>query len=217
MIGYYNYTVILTYIGLIASFVGLTQMIQGRFTVAIFCLIISGVCDMFDGVVARSKKDRTESEKVFGIQIDSLCDLVCFGIFPAVFNFCFTLKYMSEYSIIASVISALYLLAAVIRLGYFNVKEQQRQQETDEGRKFYQGMPVTTIAAYLPMLYMLRNIIGLDNFYIAANILTFAMGWLFILNIPVPKAHKKGIIVILLVGIVLTMLFVLQSLNILNF
>lgn len=217
MIGYYNYTVILTYLGLIASFVGLTQMIQGRFTVALFCLIASGVCDMFDGVVARTKTDRTESEKVFGIQIDSLCDLVCFGIFPAVFNFCFTMKYMADCSIIASAISSFYLLAAVIRLGYFNVKEQQRQQETDESRKYYQGMPVTTIAAYLPFLYMFRNIIGLDNFYIAENILTFIMGWLFILNIPVPKAHKRGIITILVAGLILTVVFVLQCIDILKF
>lgn len=38
---------------------------------------------MFDGKIARSKKNRTDREKMFGVQIDSLCDCVCFGVFPA--------------------------------------------------------------------------------------------------------------------------------------
>ena len=51
---------------------------------ALVCLAISGLCDMFDGKVARTKKDRTEAEKRFGIQIDSLADIVCFGVSPAI-------------------------------------------------------------------------------------------------------------------------------------
>ena len=69
MIGFYNYTVILTYIGLVTTFFGITQAINGNFEVAIFCLIGSGFCDMFDGVIARSHKTRSESAKKFGIQI----------------------------------------------------------------------------------------------------------------------------------------------------
>lgn len=70
MIGYYNYTVVLTYISLASSVFGMTQAIHGRFKTAILCLAISGLCDMFDGKIARTKKDRTEDEKAFGIQID---------------------------------------------------------------------------------------------------------------------------------------------------
>ena len=42
---------------------------------------------MFDGKVARTKKDRTECEKKFGIQIDSLCDAICFGVLPVVIGY----------------------------------------------------------------------------------------------------------------------------------
>ena len=49
---------------------------------AVLCLALSGLCDMFDGKIARRKIDRTDDEKCFGIQIDSLCDMVCFGAFP---------------------------------------------------------------------------------------------------------------------------------------
>ncbi|MBQ1536339.1 MAG: CDP-alcohol phosphatidyltransferase family protein, partial [Ruminococcus sp.] len=75
MIGFYNYTVILTYLSLCSAVVGITQVFEGREARAILCLLISGICDLFDGKVARHKKDRTDEEKLFGIQIDSLCDL----------------------------------------------------------------------------------------------------------------------------------------------
>ena len=42
---------------------------------------------MFDGKIARTKKNRTDEEKCFGIQIDSLADIVCFGILPIILGF----------------------------------------------------------------------------------------------------------------------------------
>ena len=78
MIGFYNYTVILTYIGLMFSVLGIMETLHGHWKLAILFLVFSGACDMFDGKIARSKKDRTEEEKRFGIQIDSLCDLDMF-------------------------------------------------------------------------------------------------------------------------------------------
>ena len=87
MIGFYNYSVILTYIGLVSSVFGITQVFENHMSIAFLCLLLSGICDLFDGKIARSMKNRTEHEKVFGIQIDSLCDLVCFGVFPAVIGY----------------------------------------------------------------------------------------------------------------------------------
>lgn len=83
MLGFYDYTVVLTYISLAVSVFGMTRALEGDFKVAILCLALSGLCDMFDGKIARTKKNRTEDEKKFGIQIDSLCDVGCFGVFPA--------------------------------------------------------------------------------------------------------------------------------------
>ena len=80
MIGFYNYTVILTYMGLASSLIGIYLAMSGsHITMAVIALMISGLCDMFDGKVARTRK-RTDDEKKFGIQIDSLCDLICFGL-----------------------------------------------------------------------------------------------------------------------------------------
>ena len=82
MIGFYSYTVILTYLGLASAALGMMLTFNGFARYALFCLAFSGLCDMFDGKVARTKANRTEDEKRFGIQIDSLCDVVCFGAFP---------------------------------------------------------------------------------------------------------------------------------------
>ena len=82
MLGVYDYTVILTYISLWISIGGMMLSLNGHLDLAVLCLALSGLCDMFDGKIARTKKDRTEIEKRFGIQIDSLCDIVCFGVGP---------------------------------------------------------------------------------------------------------------------------------------
>lgn len=123
MIGFYDYTVILTYISFASSISGIFLATRGHFNWAIFCLAFSGLCDMFDGKIARTKKNRTEDEKRFGIQIDSLCDVVCFGVFPIVL--CYELGMTHFYSI---PILVFYGLAGVIRLGYFNVMEEEASE-----------------------------------------------------------------------------------------
>ena len=60
MLGFYDYTVVLTYISLVISVFGMTRALAGDFKVAILCLALSGLCDMFDGKIARTKKDRTD-------------------------------------------------------------------------------------------------------------------------------------------------------------
>ncbi|MFQ7552744.1 MAG: CDP-alcohol phosphatidyltransferase family protein [Blautia marasmi] len=136
MIGFYNYSVILTYISLISSVFGMTQAIHGRFKAAVFCLALSGLCDMFDGKIARSMKNRTEDEKSFGIQIDSLCDVVCFGVFPAMI--CYLLGVRGP---IGLAVIALYCVNSVIRLAYFNVMEMKGALVSEEGRNITKAFP----------------------------------------------------------------------------
>lgn len=83
MLGVYNYTVVLTYIGMLVGFTGTSLAMSGNLHNALLCLMVAGFCDMFDGRIA-STKVRTVQEKRFGIQIDSLSDLICFGVLPAV-------------------------------------------------------------------------------------------------------------------------------------
>ncbi len=144
MIGYYNYTVILTYIGMLFGFVGITYTWNSNLKMALICLMIAGFCDMFDGKIA-SNMERTKQEKRFGVQIDSLSDLVCFGVLPALIVF-----HCSNGGFLSILISAAYVLCALIRLAWFNVDEEQRQDFEEKSRETYLGLPVTTAALLIP-------------------------------------------------------------------
>jgi CDP-diacylglycerol--serine O-phosphatidyltransferase len=185
MIGFYSYTVVLTYLGLASAAMGMILTIQGFAKYALFCLAFSGLCDMFDGKVARMKKNRTEDEKRFGIQIDSLCDVVCFGAFPMTLCYSIGMRGPAGISILV-----FYLIAGVIRLAFFNVMEERRQDETDEARKYYQGLPITSIAIILPLFCTLRPLLG-HRFLSELHICILTVGLLFIINFPLRKPGWK--------------------------
>lgn len=194
MIGFYSYTVVLTYLGLASAAMGMILTFQGFAKYALFCLAFSGLCDMFDGKVARLKKNRTEDEKRFGIQIDSLCDVVCFGAFPMILCYSIGMRGPAGISILV-----FYLIAGVIRLAFFNVMEEKRQEETDEARKYYQGLPITSIAIILPLFCTLRPLLG-HRFLSELHICILTVGLLFIINFPLRKPGWK--MLTLLVAIV---------------
>ena len=185
MIGFYSYTVVLTYLGLASAAMGMILTIQGFAKYALFCLAFSGLCDMFDGKVARMKKNRTEDEKRFGIQIDSLCDVVCFGAFPMTLCYSIGMRGPAGISILV-----FYLIAGVIRLAFFNVMEERRQDETDEARKYYQGLPITSIAIILPLFCTLRPLLG-HRFLSELHICILTVGLLSIINFPLRKPGWK--------------------------
>lgn len=185
-IGFYDYTVILTYISLISAFVGMCFSARGSFTAAILCLMLSGFCDAFDGTVARSKKNRTEDEKANGIQLDSLCDVISFGVFPAFLCCC-----MGMDGPLGIAIASAYCVCAVIRLAFFNVQEAKRQQVEEGAGKFYRGLPVTTISMVLPPFYLLKSLLPSSVFTAVLHILMAAVGFLFILDFRVKKPDMK--------------------------
>lgn len=193
MLGFYNYTVILTYFGMLASFTGITFALEGNIQTALICLMISGICDMFDGKVAATKT-RTVAEKRFGIQIDSLSDLICFGVFPAVI-----VVQTAPQNVVAFYIAGIYLLCALIRLAYFNVDEEDRQSQTQKARTVYLGLPVTTAALIIPAAFgisrLLRWPMGMTG-----PILLLLMGGAFLTPFQLKKPALPGKISMILLG-----------------
>ncbi len=183
-IGFYDYTVVLTYASLASAVLGMTFAHKGLFSAAMWCLFFSGFCDAFDGTVARTKKNRTEDEKAFGIQLDSLCDVVSFGVAPA-----FSLYCMGVDSIPGIAILCGFCICAVCRLGFFNVQEAKRQQVESGSNKYYRGLPVTNSAAIFPLYYLTHSILPSDVFVAGLYILAAVTAFLFVLDFRVKKPH----------------------------
>ncbi len=195
MLGYYNPSVILTYISLVSASIGLNYVLNGEeksIFAALFCLMFSGVCDMFDGAIAQRCK-RTEEEKMFGIEIDSLCDLIAFGALPALIGL-----RLGQGTVLAKVAAALILLASVIRLGFFNVQELTRDRE--QKREGYLGFPVTLIAVLYPLLLVIGLLFpGAMKVY--APLCLVGIAGLEVSRIPLKKVYGKGKLVLLAIGI----------------
>ena len=194
MIGYYNYTVIATYLGLFAAVFGIANVVQDELFMGIVCVIFAGLFDMFDGKIA-STRQRTKAEKRFGIQIDSLSDLINFGVLPALI-----VLYCSEKTVFSVLVSALFLLCALIRLAWFNVDEEERQSQTSARREFYLGLPVTSTALLLPLLLGLGFKFNLPMEKLSSwGLLIIAAA--FLLPFQLKKPKLIGITVMLTAGI----------------
>jgi CDP-diacylglycerol--serine O-phosphatidyltransferase len=192
-LGFYDYTVILTYASLLSAVSSMFYASQGNYFYAVFFLMLSGLCDAFDGAVARSKKDRTEEGKSFGIQIDSLCDLVAFGALPAAI----ALR-LGEGALLAKIGASLILLSSVIRLGFFNVQEIRRDRS--QKRDVYLGMPVTLVAIFFPLCLSLCVPLNLSPATLAPYFL-IAFAALEVSRIPLKKPYGVAKLFLLAVGV----------------
>lgn len=201
MLGFYDYTVLLTYLSFASGICGIMCVFHDKPLYAIFCLMLSGLCDMFDGRVARTKKNRTIEERHFGIQLDSLADLVCFGVLPALIGYSVGLK---ELYFIPLLI--FYPLAALIRLAYFNVLEITRNSNTPV--KAYTGLPVTSAALLFPFLYIFKTLVS-KYFALLYAAFLLIIGVLFISKIKIKKPGLKVMIGFIVVGVIEFLLIVL--------
>lgn len=175
MIGVYNRSVILTYIGVMLSLAGMSCLGLNQMGPAMICLIFAGICDLFDGVIARRCK-RTEEEKQFGIMIDSLADVVSFLVFPSLI-----LLVISSFSGWGYVTAVLYTLAGIIRLAWFHV-----HTAGEERVSYYEGLPVTYIALILPSVYLLTTLVHTEVVFIW-NIVYLVVAFLFLLKVRIAK------------------------------
>ena len=200
MIGIYNYTVILTYVGFVAGFIGFYFAINNNPVAAIVCLMVSGCCDMFDGKIARTKKDRSPEEKQFGIEIDSLCDLICFGALPAFIGYSIGMRGMLFYPILL-----FFPLAALIRLAYFNVKEIERIKKEDEEAIFASGLPVTMAALILPIVFLFRSFMEDIFVYVFAGTM-LGVAILFIVPVKLKRFTMTTRLILIPIGLLFIIL-----------
>lgn len=183
LIGFYNKSVILTYLGVAMSICGIVNIMNGymayeesvdRVPLSMVCFILAGICDLFDGYIARRCK-RTEQEKEFGIQIDSLSDVVSFLVFPVVIlcRLCYK-HYLLMF------VCIVYVLCGIIRLAYFNVT-------IEDNIGFYRGLPVTFSALIIPVVYTIVKLCNIHNIENIILITYFLISVSFIVNFKIKK------------------------------
>lgn len=218
MLGVYDYTVILTYISVLSASTGIfiTLTGEGHPYLGMVFLLLSGLCDTFDGKVARTKKNRTKLQKDFGVQIDSLSDLVAFGVLPVCLGMALFRRAPQEEGVFAIdkdnvlanipvwaiyIVCILFVLAALIRLAYFNVTCEETQAEGMDRKKYYFGLPVTSTALIFPTFLIIRYVVAkycnydISHFYF---ILLVVVGILFVAKFKITK--PSSLVIYIMVG-----------------
>ena len=213
MIGIYDYTVLFTYLSLLSSIVGIFLTIEGNPFLGVLCLMISSFFDGFDGKIASLKKNRSDMAKKFGIQIDSLTDLIAFGVLPACIGFIlmrqstfFQELYSQDtfgtfISYASYFVFFFYVLAALTRLAYYNVTEEERQKEETGCRSSFVGLPVTSAYFIFPVVILISKIFSWDIALIYFISMIF-VGFAFILKFRFPKPKFRDLILLVVFGIV---------------
>lgn len=214
MIGFYDYTVYLTYLSAISAVTGIALALSGspHPYFAVFTLLFSGLCDAFDGRVARTKKNRTSRMKAYGIQIDSLADIVAFCVLPVCIGFALQEANYAQMGgfrvpyVLATAISALFVLGGLIRLAYYNVTEEERQSKEPGARKYYTGLPVTSAALIFPTVALVERLIPGNQAWIYFGVMLLVAA-AFVGNFRLRKPGFKAILVMVGIGALEAVLF----------
>lgn len=189
-IGKYDKSVVVTFLGTLSAMIGMYFVLgyeEPRLTGAIICLVIAGICDMFDGKVARMCKNRTDQDMEYGIQLDSLADMVAFVVFPIVLLYGVSKYFNVALHPVVTVLGAtLFAIGGISRLAYFNLTATK-----SEPVKYYTGLPVTTTAMIFPLIYLLRYVVSSQVFVSIYLSVFFLVAFLFVYKFKLKKPKKN--------------------------
>ena len=175
--GIYLLPNMVTTAGLFAGFYSIVAAMNGRFEAAAIAIFIAMVMDGLDGRVARL----TNTQSDFGVQYDSLSDMVCFGLAPALVMYEWSLRYMVSvgWAKLGWLAAFIYAASAALRLARFNA-----QVATAE-KNYFRGLPSPSAAGVLAGLVWAATDLGLEGETLVylAFVLTISMGLLMVSNI----------------------------------
>ena len=174
-IGQYRFCDLITMCGTLSAVIGIILSILEFEVTPFILLFLCSIFDSIDGLFARKRKN-TEFETTYGVELDSLSDMISFGIFPAIIAI-----NTGGFNIMIFIIP-IYVLCGLIRLAYFNTLNITKTNE----KGYFRGVPITTIAFIYPLIYLL-HLIDYDVYGIASIITLIMLGILFISNIRVKK------------------------------
>lgn len=169
---------------------GAPDLVHSYYDQAVFFIFLSCVCDVLDGRLARLGGQAS----IFGIEFDSMADVVSFGVAPALMVFFIILAPTEGYPFFRQVgwlIGFIYLLCAAIRLARFNViTSPLLTSEEEPVSSDFRGMPVPAAAGVIASLVLLLNNYDLKTASLGLPILMLLIAWLMVSSIPYPSFKK---------------------------
>jgi len=181
--------------GLLCAVLGIYYAILGNFPVAIIGVLWAVLFDWADGIIARQMTGRTDHHRAFGSQLDSLIDIVSFGVFPAIF----LLSY-GNFSPWFLPGAFLIVATSAIRLSYFNIFGL-----IDD--KTYMGLALDNNVIILAFVFLFEGFINHTVF----SIILYALLMVFLVfnlaPVRTPKFAGKWFYVLIVYTLVLTVIY----------
>ncbi|MCA6071106.1 MAG: CDP-diacylglycerol--serine O-phosphatidyltransferase [Endomicrobium sp.] len=216
------------------GYLSVMSSIDGDFTKAAWLLVLAIVCDIMDGRVARLTSTTSE----FGIQLDSLSDLVSFGVAPSVMMYQLVLNKMGK---IGMTIAVLFVLCSGLRLAKFNVQAKDNVTHAS-----FMGLPTPASAGLLISFVLSYELLdpgqsltfktipllmkNMPIFFKTMPVVMIILSWLMVsnvqyvsfkkMNLSKPKAFRLLVLIIILIFLMIAfpqniifVLFILYALS----
>ena len=182
-------------LGLMSAVIGIYFAIQGIFQAALIGVLWAVLFDWYDGIIARKMKGRTKIQGVFGAQLDSMIDIVSFGILPAII----LLSY-GNYNIWFLPGAFIIIATSTIRLTYFNVYGLIDS-------KTYKGFPLDNNVLILALMFLFEGIFTPSAFSILIYTIMMLLAVLNLSSISTPKFGGKWVYALVAYVLVMTSIF----------
>jgi CDP-diacylglycerol---serine O-phosphatidyltransferase len=171
-----------TLMNLFSGFIALTQVLAGRFDYACWLIVLAGFFDVLDGMMARL----TNSHSLFGTELDSLADVVSFGVAPAYTVYAFGLR---EFGPLGLIVASLPAICGAVRLARFNVQFEGTKKD------YFVGLPIPGQAIILVALILNFNNAEWFNRLSTSNLsvlipIVFVLSFLMVSNVPFDAVPK---------------------------
>ncbi len=185
-------------VGLFCALLGIYYAFLGMFSAAMIGFIWAVFFDWSDGIIARQMKGRTEEQRSLGVQLDSLIDLVSFGVGPAVVLLSY--GHFSPWFLPGAFI----IIAAIaIRLSYFNVFGLV-------DKSTYMGLAADNNIIILAFAFLLNGLISQTAFSIFLYVLIVALAFFNVAPVRTPKLEGRWYYVLIVYTLVLTVIYMRQ-------
>jgi CDP-diacylglycerol--serine O-phosphatidyltransferase len=166
---------LLTSASLFSGFYAIIAAIKGNYQAAAVAILIAGILDGLDGRVARW----THTTSRFGLEYDSLSDLVAFGVAPGILAFMWGLQ---DYGRLGWLAAFLYVATTALRLARFNILSQGSNSRE---RSYFLGLPCPSAAAVLATSVLLCQHLGIFGpvRHVTVLIMVYGLSFLMVSNV----------------------------------